>query len=176
MNLPTKITLSRMLFIPVFIFTFIMEWWIISAVLFAALSLTDFLDGYVARKSNTCTQLGAFLDPIADKVLIISAMFLVVTLDTQLKIVFAILFMLCVARDQLISGFRLIGETKKITIKVDKLGKAKTCILNIALFVLILSPYHPVLLISGFIVTIIGTILSLISGTNYIFQNKSVLY
>ena len=175
MNTPTKITLSRIIFIPIVITLFLLEMWIAAATFFLLLSLTDFLDGYIARKTNACTPTGAFLDPIADKVLVISAMFLIVTLDTDYKIMLTILFLLCVARDQIVSGFRLVGESKKVTIKVDKLGKAKTVLLNIALIVLFLAPLNPILALSGFIIAFAGTILSLTSGANYILQNKKVL-
>lgn len=175
MNLPTKLTISRIVLVPVFIFLFLEKWWIASAVTFMLLAMTDFVDGYLARKLNQCTPLGAFLDPIADKVLIIAAMFLIITLDINYQIVLSILFILCIARDQVISGFRLIGEAKKVTIKVDKLGKAKTAILDFGLFVLLLSPLHEILQIIGLSITIVGTVLSLISGTNYIYKNKQIL-
>jgi CDP-diacylglycerol--glycerol-3-phosphate 3-phosphatidyltransferase len=174
MNLPTKITLSRIVLVPVFIFLFLKQWWIASAITFMLLAMTDFLDGHLARKLNQCTTLGAFLDPIADKVLVIAAMFLIITLDIDYKVVLSILFILCIARDQVISGFRLIGEAKKITVKVDKLGKAKTAILDLGLTILILSPLNHIFEITGLSITILGTILSLASGTNYILKNKAI--
>ena len=140
MNLPNKITLTRIFMIPVFIAVFycgILSPWcfLASAVVFLGAALTDALDGHIARSRHLVTDLGKFLDPIADKVLVSTALIVLLTVPTAFTvdpfdayglIVAGVLVALVLARELIVSGFRIIAAGKRLVLAADKLGKIKT--------------------------------------------------
>ncbi len=150
---------------------------IASAVFFMVLSMTDSLDGYLARKYNVVSSVGKFLDPIADKILVVAAMFiLAVARASALELYsYAVCFTLLVARDFVVSGLRLIAVEKGTVIAADVWGKIKTFVLDVALTVLLLAYLHPVVLYVGIALLYLSTVLSLVGAVNYVVKNKQVL-
>lgn len=173
-NVPNIISLARIALIPVLFVLFFLKLYIAAAVFFVLLSLTDSLDGFLARKYGVVSDVGKFLDPIADKVLVVSAMFLV-AIDGVLDVYSAaVCFTLVVARDFIISGFRLIAVEAGVVIAADIWGKLKTFLLDAALAVLIVASLHEIVLYVGMGVLYAATLTAVFSGINYIVKNKNV--
>ncbi|WP_461247427.1 CDP-diacylglycerol--glycerol-3-phosphate 3-phosphatidyltransferase [Treponema sp. R6D11] len=167
MNLPNKITFARILLIPVFIVAFFYGRYWEALVLFAILSGTDWLDGYLARKLNQITTLGKYLDPLADKLLIISALILLLPIE---RIFFSICLMIIFIRDFLVDGFCTIAIDKKVIIPANIWGKVKTCtqIASILLFLFGLAISNEYVLTSAAVILIIAVGLTIVSGVIYI--------
>lgn len=134
LNLPTVLTLSRIVLIPFFIFTVYLHP-IIGALIFGIASLTDFLDGYLARRSGEITKFGIILDPIADKFLIISALIVLVDM-ARLPAWIAIII---IVREFLVTGLRVVALSKDIVIAAELGGKIKTATQITAILCLILN-------------------------------------
>ena len=197
MNLPNKITLARIFMIPVFIAVFycglLTPWcYLASAVVFLIAALTDALDGHIARSRHLVTDLGKFLDPIADKVLVSSALIVLLTVeDTAFAvqplgqyglIAAGVLIALVLARELIVSGFRIIAAGKKVVLAADKLGKIKTVSQDLAIALLLVSMSLLQYGLAGEIVAYIGLIvfafsalMTVISGIHYLVKNKQVL-
>ncbi len=186
MNLPNKLTLLRIILIPIFVAFFFVKQipfnYIISAVIFCLAAFTDFLDGYFARKLGLVTNLGKFLDPIADKVLVATAMIVLLTVtEVMWPIVGAICVAVILARELMISAFRQIAATQNVIMAADMAGKIKTFIQDIAIIVMLVScqfvgkSFHVYLSWTGMVLLFIATILTIYSAINYIVKNKSVL-
>ncbi len=199
MNLPNKISITRICLIPVFVAAFFLEGilpynYLIASGIFALAACTDFIDGYIARKHNLVTNLGKFLDPIADKVLVSTAMFLLLTFQysvntfgrltyERFKFVHMVLTVcICVimARELIISAFRQIAATRGVVMAADKLGKYKTTFQDISIVVLLVSAdltgtAQKVCVIAGLALFGIATILTIWSGISYVVKNKQVL-
>ncbi len=130
MNLPNKITLSRIILLPVFLAVGLIAFpgnYFVAAGLFILLAVTDFLDGYLARKNNIVTNLGKFLDPIADKLLCTTGLLLMIVgenpiIPNPFGIICVFLILL---RDYAVTGLRQIAQLKGVIIAADKLGKIK---------------------------------------------------
>ena len=201
MNLPNKITLTRIFMIPVFVAVFFLDGvlpynYVIAAAIFALAACTDFIDGYIARKYKLVTNLGKFLDPIADKVLVSTAMLLLLTLKDQLFTVYdrspfvinvnllyiiaAICICVIMARELIISAFRQIAATRGLVMAADMLGKYKTTFQDVSIFLLILAvdtTNHVQLSLAwiGLVLFAVATILTVWSGISYVVKNKQVL-
>lgn len=193
MNLPNKITLTRIFMIPIFVLVFFLDCIpyrnVIAGVIFVVAALTDALDGHIARSRGLVTNLGKFLDPIADKVLVSTAMILLLTMKESLfdpyfsgNLIY-ILTVVCVAiitaREFIISAFRQIAATTGLVMAADKLGKYKTACQDVSLFVLFIAAdltgtVGQVLTIVGLSLFAIATILTILSGVSYIVKNKQV--
>lgn len=173
MNLPNKITVFRLFLIPVFVYFFFIGevGYLISAIIFIIASFTDFLDGYLARKYNETTNFGAFLDPIADKVLVFAALILL----AESGIIPSWTVILIIGRETLINGFRLIAIEKGVVISASYLGKFKTVSQMLSLVLLLFAPASPIILFIGLIVYWIAVIATLISGIEYIYQGRDLL-
>ncbi|MBQ9453288.1 MAG: CDP-diacylglycerol--glycerol-3-phosphate 3-phosphatidyltransferase [Desulfovibrio sp.] len=171
LNLANKITLLRILMTPLVVLLLYFEGpisCILAALAFIFASLTDWADGYIARRSNMVTRMGKFLDPLADKVLICSVLIMFVKLDwTPAWIVIVI-----VCRELVVTGLRAIAIDEGIVLAADKFGKAKTVLQIFAIVPLIL--HYP---LWGFDWPALGTVLlylalimAVISGTNYCYD------
>ena len=179
MNLPTKLTVLRIIMIPVFAAVFFIEAvpyrFIISAAIFALAAFTDFLDGHIARKYNMVTDLGKFLDPIADKVLVATAL-IVMLVPWYASIAVAVIL----ARELMISGFRMVAASKGAVLAADFSGKIKTCVQDLAIVVLLVGkdvtpePYG-VMNIIGLALLGIATLLTVYSGAECLIKNRKVL-
>ena len=188
MNIPNKLSLSRLVITPIMMFfylaSFIPFGKFIAVGLFIIGAITDFLDGYIARKYNLVTDMGKFLDPIADKLLVTSALILVATDGTIMAPFGAIVLAIFVGRDLTVDVLRLLASGKGIVIAADKLGKYKTFTQDIA-FALFLT-YSGILSVSSVVVLntvfmylsylflALATILTVVSLINYLLKNKQI--
>ena len=175
MNTPNKLTVARMIMVP-FLVIFLLTGWggeanrYISLALFAAASITDWFDGHLARKYNLITNFGKFMDPLADKLLVCSAMICMIELNC-LPAWFVIII---IAREFIISGFRLIAAENGVVIAANYWGKFKTVSQMIMIILLILN-FEGIFVVLEQIFIWLSLALTVISLITYIWQNKSVL-
>ncbi|MEE0956253.1 MAG: CDP-diacylglycerol--glycerol-3-phosphate 3-phosphatidyltransferase [Eubacterium sp.] len=173
MNLPNKLTILRMIMIPFFvIFMKIPNFAAgryIALVIFIAASLTDTADGYIARKYNLITDFGKFMDPLADKLLVITAM--ICLIDT--KEIPSWVVMIIIAREFIISGFRLVAADNGIVIAASKWGKLKTITQMTMIIVILLNV--PAFFYLEQVLIYLALALTVISLMDYIIKNKKVL-
>lgn len=191
MNLPNKLTLIRLFLIPVFIAVFYLNVipynMLIAAIIFVLASITDFLDGYIARKYNLVTDLGKFLDPIADKVLVLASFIVILTKPEILTasvgevgiILGGVGVSIIVAREMIVSVMRMIAATKGMVLAAEKVGKIKTFETDIALLFLIISPifsgnFAVVFNWITFVLYAIAVLLTIYSGVVYLIKNKGL--
>ena len=194
MNLPNKLTISRVVMIPIFILFFYLDFtahYIVALAVFGIASLTDLLDGKIARKYNLVTNLGKFLDPIADKVLVLSALVVFLTkpeiftsVGVWAMIVAGCGVVFILAREIIVSGFRMVAAGAGKVIAADIFGKYKTVTQDVAVVVLLIGEAVRELTAhsAGLIINYIGlcffalsVLLTVISGINYIVKNIEVL-
>ena len=188
MNLPNKLTILRIILIPVFVAVYFINAipynYLIAAVVFVVAAFTDFLDGYIARKYNLVTNLGKFLDPIADKVLVAAALIVMLVVPNGgaaiLPAYSSIFVAVILARELIISGFRMVAAAKGKVLAADKAGKIKTFTQDIAITVLLVGAefqagVYTAMNIVGLIILGLATLLTIISGTEAIVKNRSVL-
>ena len=195
MNLPNKLTISRVVMIPVFILFFYLHFtahYFVALAIFGIASLTDLFDGKIARKYHLVTNLGKFLDPIADKVLVLSAFVVFLTvpdifnanLGEWALVVAGSGVAVILAREIIVSGFRMVAASSGAVIAADMVGKYKTVTQDIAVVVLLVGEGVQELTshITGQIINYIGLaffalsiVLTVISGINYIVKNIEVL-
>ena len=173
MNLPNKLTMFRVILIPFFIvfllvpITPVDKW--IALGIFIVASLTDFLDGYIARKYHLVTNFGKFMDPLADKLLVCSALICLIELDR----IPSWMVIIIIAREFVISGFRLIASDNGVVIAASYWGKFKTTFQMIAVCLMIADIAMLSLVTS--IVTWIAVILTVVSLVDYLIKNKDVM-
>lgn len=175
MNLPNKLTILRICLIPFFVAVLLcgggesQTLRIAADILFIAASLTDLLDGKIARKYNLVTNFGKFMDPLADKLLVCSALICLI----QLGQVPAWVVIIIISREFIISGFRLVASDNGVVIAASYWGKFKTVFQMTAVILLILN-LEPLKLV-GDIVLWIAVALTVISLADYIYKNRKVL-
>lgn len=175
MNTPNKLTIARMIIVP-FLVIFLLTGWggeanrYISLALFVVASVTDWFDGYLARKNNLVTNFGKFMDPLADKLLVCSAMICMI----DLKRLSAWFVIIIIAREFIISGFRLIAAENGIVIAANYWGKFKTASQMIMIILLILH-FDGIFVILEQIFIWLSLALTIISLITYIWQNRTVL-
>ena len=193
-TLATKITIARIFLIIPTVITFILAQMlhagetayialvVLSAALFAICCATDFVDGHIARKTNTVSMLGKLLDPLADKVVIVIMLFLLVYFKDGLDsafayntLVIAILSGIILSRELMIGVFRSIAASRGLVLAADIFGKIKTVCLDIGVTIMMLAGLHVSLAWIGTIVFYVGAILAVYSGLNYVVKNKHVL-
>ena len=175
MNLPNKLTVLRVIMVPFFVFFMLTDvggaankW--IALALFVIASLTDMLDGKIARKYNLVTNFGKFMDPLADKLLVCSAMICLIPtgkLNTAIVIII-------IAREFIISGFRLVASDSGIVIAASYWGKFKTTFQMLMIIVLFLD-LGGIFDLIGQILTWAALILTVVSLVDYLVKNKSVI-
>ena len=175
MNLPNKLTMLRVIMIPFFIVFLLVpitpyDKWIALAIFIIA-SLTDLLDGKIARKYNLVTNFGKFMDPLADKLLVCSALICFV----ELQVLPAWIVIIIMGREFIISGFRLIAADNGIVIAANYWGKFKTVFQMIMIILLIADLPFAFMGVVEQIVIYIALILTVISLVDYIWKNKAVL-
>ena len=175
MNLPNKLTIFRVILIPFFVFFMLAPYFpdngkYIAVAIFIIASLTDMLDGKIARKYNLVTNFGKFMDPLADKLLVCSAMICLVATG-QL----ASWIVIIISREFIISGFRLIAADNGIVIAASYWGKFKTVFQMLMIIVLILDIQNAGFQVLGVILTYVALVLTVVSLIDYIVKNKQVL-
>lgn len=176
MNLPNKLTILRVILIPFFVFFMMAPYFdgygnYIAVAIFIVASLTDMLDGKIARKYDLVTNFGKFMDPLADKLLVCSAMICLIETG-QLA---AWIVIVIIAREFIISGFRLVASDNGVVIAASYWGKFKTTFQMLMVIVLILDIQNTFFSVLGVVLTYVALILTIVSLIDYIVKNKSVL-
>ncbi len=175
MNLPNKLTILRVLLIPVFVFFYYMTGIpgnnFIALGIYIIACLTDMLDGKIARKYNLITNFGKFMDPLADKVLVVTALILFVS-DGRMN---AIALIIIVAREFIVSGFRLVASDAGIVISAGMLGKVKTTVQMIMSIVLLVHLEYRWFYVTEQVLIWLAVLLTVVSLIDYIVHNKQVL-
>ena len=175
MNLPNKLTILRVILIPFFVAALLAGGGQIpvlrylAAAIFIVASLTDMLDGKIARKYNLVTNFGKFMDPLADKLLVCAALICLV----ELRQIPAWMVIVIVSREFTISGFRLVAAEQGIVIAASYWGKFKTTFQMIAVILMILN--LPVLRLVTDAFVWIALILTIVSLVNYVAKNHKIL-
>ena len=193
-TLATKITIARIFLIIPTVITFILAQMldagktayialvVLSSALFAICCATDFVDGHIARKTNTVSMLGKLLDPLADKVVIVIMLFLLIYFKDGLDsafayntLVIAVFSGIILSRELMIGVFRSIAASRGLVLAADIFGKIKTVCLDVGVTIMMLAGLHVSLAWIGTIVFYVGAILAVYSGINYVVKNKHVL-
>lgn len=175
MNLPNKLTLLRILLIPVFIIVMMMNiqnHYLIACLIFIIASITDALDGYIARKNNLVTDFGKFMDPLADKLLVISALICMI----ESSLVAGWMVIIIVARELTVSILRAIAAAEGKVIAASGGGKIKTISQMLAIIILLIgaNSNNILLLQVGTIFMLIATFFTLYSGAEYLYKNREL--
>ena len=175
MNLPNKLTILRVIMIPFFVFFLLSgvggsasKW--IALVIFAAASITDTLDGYIARRDNLITDFGKFMDPLADKLLVCSALICLIQLG-QLP---AWVVIIIISREFIISGFRLVAADNDIVIAASYWGKFKT-VSQMFMLILLIADLGGAFNMIAQVLIWVSLVLTIVSLIDYIAKNVQVL-
>ena len=176
MNLPNQLTIFRVILIPFFVFFLLAPYFegygnFIAVAIFIIASFTDFLDGHLARKHNLVTNFGKFMDPLADKLLVSSALICLI----EKGLLASWIVVIIISREFIISGFRLIASDNGVVIAASYWGKFKTVFQMLMVITLILNFPIPAFQMLGTIFTYIALALTVISLVDYVIKNKNVL-
>lgn len=194
MTISNKLTISRMLVIPIMMIVLFIPVLrdtttifnlslaeLLFGILFTLGAMTDWLDGYLARKRNEITTLGKFLDPIADKLLVITAMVYIAIFRTESVSFWWILVLIVIFRELLVSAVRMLAANKQVVIAASWFGKIKTIVTMPTLVLILFNRFglDSVLGSNGHYLTdilfYISVLLTLLSGLDYLYQNRAVL-
>ena len=197
MTLPNVLTLFRIILIPVFIICYyvflkhdnyifsyngggLTVGSLILAIIFAVASITDFFDGKIARKYNQVTTFGKFADPLADKMLVFSAMtvFLVTIVDglPYGPLIPVWCYVVMLIREFMVSGIRMLAAQRGEVIAAGMLGKVKTFVTMVALFICFFAELHVAVLYIGQILIYISCILTILSGAEYLWKSRKIVF
>lgn len=188
MNLPNKITVSRVLLIPIFMIFMLIDFGfgnvvvastemkmehLIGGLIFIFASITDWLDGYIARKYNLVTNMGKFLDPLADKLLVSAALIILVELGTAPSWIVIVI----ISREFAVTGLRLILAGGGEVVAANQLGKIKTVTQILAIVSLLLNNiyFESIGFPFGMIMLYIALIFTVWSGVDYFYKNRKIL-
>lgn len=189
MNLPNKLTVLRIILTPLMILLFYFDQYILAALVFLIASFTDMLDGKIARKNNLVTTFGKFVDPLADKLINISAIIILsgklcAGKETWYGIFAIITTVIIVSREIIITSLRALAANEGIVISADKLGKLKTVLQDIAIVTMFVDeakaidnlPFVNELIHWMAVVLLVGALaLTILSGINYFTSNKEIM-
>ena len=183
MNLPNKLTVLRIVMVPFFVFfmlaAFVPHRYLFALILFCAASYTDHLDGKIARRDNLITNFGKLMDPLADKILVMSALICMVKLD----LASTVCVLLIMIREFAITSIRLLAVEQGRVIAANNWGKAKTVSQMVAIIAILffqyLATFFPEFLVPataiGYVLILIATFFTVVSGIIYIKDNKDVV-
>ncbi len=177
MNVPNRLTILRVIMIPLFVIAMLWEelpysdYW--AGGLFIAACVTDFFDGYLARKYNQVTTFGKFMDPLADKLLVCAALICFLA-DSETNMP-AWVVIVIISREFIISGFRLVAAEKGVTIAASYWGKIKTFVQMVMSVILVFHFEHEIFRTIESILIYASVILTVISLTDYIYKNRAVM-
>lgn len=195
MNLPNRLSILRIILIPFMLVAFYVDAipcrYVITAVIFLVAAFTDFLDGYIARKYNLVTDFGKFIDPIADKILVLSAFVIMLTDPIVLSGVIGEKFgaviggvgvTVIVAREMTVSVLRMIAAEKGIVLAAEKIGKVKTFVTDLAIALLLItaqfyasaSTVYTVMYVISLAFYCVAVALTIYSGVFYLVKNKDL--
>lgn len=180
MNLPNKLTVLRIILVPFFVAFLLIDdiaynylW---ALIIFALASITDCMDGYIARKHNLVTNLGKFLDPLADKVLVLSAMIVFIELGLSSSVVVIVV----IAREFLVTSLRLVAASDGTVISASIYGKIKTIVQMVAIVLILLlkaiSQFVDLSIDIDFLSNVlmwITAFFAIVSGVDYLWKNRS---
>ena len=175
MNTPNKLTVARMILVP-FLVLFMLTGWggeanrYISLAIFVVASVTDWFDGKLARKYNLVTNFGKFMDPLADKLLVCSAMICLVDMERIPSWVVIII----IGREFVISGFRLIASDNGVVIAANYWGKIKT-VCQMIMIIVVIADLGGVFVVVEQVLIYLSLILTVISLATYLWDNRKVL-
>ena len=191
MNLPNKLTTVRLVSVPLFVIIYLIPYQslgismptfdilstqlslldIILFVIFGLSALTDYLDGYLARKNNLVTTFGKFIDPIADKLIVNTAL---LASSNHITIVIPIIM---IARDTIVDAIRLVASQKNVVLAASLLGKAKTMTQMLAIAILLLNNviFSAIGIPMDQIMIWLATMISVISGIDYFMKNRQYI-
>ena len=172
MNLPNKLTIARVIAVPFFIAAYYLSWYIAAFVIFVAASFTDMLDGKIARKNNLVTNFGKIMDPLADKVLVYSALCLMIPYFVP-----AWMLIIILAREFTVAGMRTVAASEGIVIAADMSGKIKTVLQMIAVSLLLLVPackFYLPLWYTAQAFLWASLIMTVYSGIEYVWKNRQL--
>ncbi len=170
MNLPNKLTIARMIAAPVYVILYALELYIPAFIVFVAASLTDMLDGRIARERGLVTNFGKIMDPLADKILVYSAFCMFI----DKGIVPGWMLIIILAREFAVSGMRTVAASEGKVIAAGMTGKIKTVLQMFAVLFLILESYSNVLSIIGRVLLWASLVMTVVSGAEYIIKNIDV--
>lgn len=175
MNVPNKLTLFRIFLIPVFIVVMLLNIpnkFLIACIIFIVASITDAMDGWMARKYNLVTDFGKFMDPLADKLLVISAL----TCMIEAGLVASWMVIIIVSRELTVSILRAIAAADGKVIAASGGGKLKTISQMVAIVILLLGAQfvNSTFLLIGWVCILVATLLTLYSGAEYLIKNKEL--
>ena len=173
MNLPNKLTLARVIAVPFFILAYMLDKYWIALIIFILASITDLLDGKIARARGLVTNFGKIMDPLADKVLVYAALCLFV----EQQIIAAWMLIIILAREFAIAGMRAVAAAEGRVLAAGMSGKIKTVLQMIAVPMIILAlalPEVVIIMKIGYIVFLASLIMTVYSGCEYIYKNKDV--
>jgi len=177
MNAANRLTILRVIMIPLFVAA--MLWNALSysnyiaGALFIGACITDFFDGYIARKYNLITTFGKFMDPLADKLLVCAALICFLAEPDAIMPVWVVIVI--ISREFIISGFRLVAAEKGVTIAASYWGKVKTTVQMIMSILLIFDFHYPFSEIVNAIFIYASLILTVVSLVDYIYKNRDVM-
>ncbi|WP_291584256.1 CDP-diacylglycerol--glycerol-3-phosphate 3-phosphatidyltransferase [Clostridium sp. UBA6640] len=176
MNLANKLTVLRILLVPIFLVFIALNTslgTILATIVFVVASLTDKLDGYIARSRNQVTTFGKFMDPLADKLLVTSALVSLV----ELQVIPAWVAMIIIAREFAVSGLRTLAASEGVVIAASNWGKAKTVIQIVAIIagLVTLSYDSSIIEMITRISMVLAVIITIISGVDYFYKNRDVI-
>ena len=173
MNLPNKLTIGRIIAVPFFVAAYMLEWYIVAFAIFVLASITDMLDGKIARKYNLISNFGKFADPLADKILVYSAFCLFIG-----NLMPAWMLIVILTREFVVSGIRAVAASEGIVIAAGMSGKIKTVLQMIAVPMMLIVPIIPTDIVfyyitMGFLWA--SLIMTVYSGVEYVVKNRKVL-
>lgn len=169
MNTANKLTMLRVIMIPVFLLALYLDFpfnTIIALIIFILASVTDFIDGYIARNFNQTTDFGKFMDPLADKLLVLSAMLWFVKVG-QME---AWMVLIVLAREFAVSGLRMVAAPKGLVIAAAWSGKIKTAATMVCICLMLL----PIPAVLNTICVLVILVTTVVSGVEYFVKNRSV--
>lgn len=173
MNLPNKLTLGRIVAVPFFIACFMMKMYITALVIFCLASLTDLLDGKIARARGLVTNFGKIMDPLADKILVYSALCLFI----DDRIISGWMLIIILAREFVVSGMRTIAASEGTVLAAGMSGKVKTVFQMFAVILIIAGlaiTSVPLIMKAGMVLFYLSLVLTVYSGVEYVIQNIDV--
>ena len=174
MNLPNKLTVGRVIAVPFFIAAYLMGYYPAALVIFICAALTDALDGKIARSRNLVTNFGKIMDPLADKILVYSALCLFIESD----IIAAWMLIIILAREFIVAGMRTVAASEGTVLAAGMSGKIKTFLQMVAvivyLFALCLTDARPTAMMVGNVLFWASLVMTVYSGTEYVWKNRSV--
>jgi CDP-diacylglycerol--glycerol-3-phosphate 3-phosphatidyltransferase/cardiolipin synthase len=174
MNLPNKLTVARAIAVPFFIAAYLLGHFWIALIIFVAASITDFFDGKIARSRNLVTNFGKIMDPLADKILVYSALCLFI----ESGVIRAWMLILILAREFIVAGMRTVAASEGRVLAAGMSGKIKTALQMVAvivyLFALIPTGISSAAMTVGNVIFMLSLVMTVYSGTEYVYKNRDI--